>query len=57
MRKLFLPVLVAFLFCAQLTAQTKQTVLTVGVPEKNGFSSERLQRIDKLFNNILTATG
>jgi CubicO group peptidase (beta-lactamase class C family) len=48
MRKLFLPVLVAFLFYAQLSAQTKQTVLTVGVPEKNGFSSERLARIDKL---------
>ena len=55
MRKLRLLFIVfAFLFAGNLFAQTvKHPVLTIGVPEKNNFSPERLQRIDKLVQQYI----
>ena len=52
MRKVLLFVITA---CLSLTifSQTKHPVLAVGAPEKNGFSAERLQRIDKLIQQYI----
>ena len=53
MRKLFLALAIAFIFCGQIVAQLKQPVLTASTPEKNNFSAERLQRIDKLVQQYI----
>lgn len=45
---------ILFLECASLNAQfVKSPVLVRGVPEKNHFSAERLQRIDKLIQQYI----
>jgi CubicO group peptidase (beta-lactamase class C family) len=53
MRKLFFAVVIAFIFCGSLVAQVKYPVLTLSTPEKNNFSAERLQRIDKLIQQYI----
>jgi CubicO group peptidase (beta-lactamase class C family) len=52
MRKVLLFIITG---CLSLTifAQVKHPVLAVGAPEKNGFSAERLQRIDKLIQQYI----
>jgi CubicO group peptidase (beta-lactamase class C family) len=53
MRKFLFIAIVTFFCCIQLLAQSTHPVLTVGTPEKNNFSPERLQRIDKLIQQYI----
>src|SRR6187431_83599 len=53
MRKPVFFLALTFIFSAQISAQVKSPVLAVGSPEKNNFSAERLQRIDKLIQQYI----
>jgi CubicO group peptidase (beta-lactamase class C family) len=53
MRKILFFATAVFFYNITLFAQSTHPVLTVGTPEKNNFSSERLQRIDKLIQQYI----
>lgn len=54
MKKVLLIFIVVILYCNIISAQSpKSPIITISVPEKNNFSTERLQKIDQLIQQYI----